>query len=344
MTLVVLKLHMLALLLVLCWSGALCRRLALLFHILNGCLALLDIVCYCLTLVNILHRRLTLLTLIKLIRSLMFTLLFSCFPLLSSLNFIKTFLGTVSLVFRLRWTHLCLRDQVSVLLISKLTNIRRFKQVIAQLAHWLIIQIVLALVLVLILIVMDDCWVLHLLSILIATLTLRILLSILLSTLPVRRLIISRRLITLIKSASIVPKLLVLRLCNLFFSLRDFCGFRLGSINLYFDILMRIVSLSPILLNLVLDSTLDILQVRWLLRYWMLSPCIIWSLAFLLHEVINLCMLSCFFYRRMLYQIVAALFNHWLISIAAGITVLFVAELPRRVLVEDLWRYIGVFL
>ena len=46
----------------------------------------------------------------------------------------------------------------------------------------------------------------------------------------------------------------------------------------------------------------------------------------------------------MLYQIVAALFNHWLISIAAGITVLFVAELPRRVLVEDLWRYIGVFL
>lgn len=142
-------------------------------------------------------------------------------------------------------------------------------------AHWLIIQIVLALVLVLVLIVMDDCWVLHLLCILIATLTLRILLSILLSTLPVRRLLISRRLITLVKSASIVPKLLVLRLCNLFLSLLDFCGFRLRSIDLYFDILMRIVSLSLILLNLVLDSTLDVLQVRWLLRYWMLSPCIV---------------------------------------------------------------------
>lgn len=64
----------------------------------------------------------------------------------------------------------------------------------------------------------------------------------------------------------------------------------------------------------------------------------------MLHEVIDLYMLSRFFYRRMLYQIVAALFNNWLIPIAASITVLFVAELSRRVLVEDLWRYIGFLL
>lgn len=76
----------------------------------------------------------------------------------------------------------------------------------------------------------------------------------------------------------------------------------------------------------------------------MLSLCIVWSLASLLYEVVDLYMLSRFFNRWMLDQIISALFNNCFISIAASITFFFVNELPWRVLVENLRRNIGILL
>lgn len=102
LTLVLLILHRLALFLILCLTLTLSMSLALFVNILKGRLALIYELYWCLSLVNILHGRLTLFMLIKLYRPLMFSLFFFHFPQLSSLNFIKTLLSAVSLVFRLR--------------------------------------------------------------------------------------------------------------------------------------------------------------------------------------------------------------------------------------------------
>lgn len=241
-------------------------------------------------------------------------------------------LTSLFLLRALLWWSLWLRDKLVVVLITELTNIWRLKQLITYCANSS--RLMLRLLILVVVLRLHNLWVVgRILFLLIYGLFNAWFCSLWMLTVWWRHLTISLLLLVTFYCAAIVTDLLVARLKLLFNGFLLFLAFRLGSINFDFNIVL--IEIGSIMLNLSLDSALNIFQVIWLhrrcdwafsIKSWLLSH---WR------TFRHMARINYLFYGWMLYKHVAA-FLHTIVS---NTFILFVYS-ARWILVEQLWRYL----